>query len=60
MKKIDKLPKEEVEQAFRESKSWATVAEKLGYSKIGGSTNYVLQNYVKEHNIDISHFIGQG
>lgn len=60
MKKIDKLTKEEAEQAFEESKSWATVAEKLGYSKIGGSTNHVLQDYAKAHNINTSHFTGQG
>lgn len=29
MKKIDKLTKEEIEQAFEESKSQAAVAEKL-------------------------------
>lgn len=60
MKKIDKLTEEEVKQAFEESKSWATVAEKLGYSKIGGNTNCVLQDYAKVHNIDTSHFTGQG
>ena len=41
MKKIDKLTKEEIEQAFEESKSQAAVAEKLGYSKNGGISKHL-------------------
>ena len=59
-KKIDKFTKEEIEQAFKESNNWAMVAEKLGYSKFGGSSRDVIQSYANENNIDTSHFTGQG
>lgn len=60
MKIIEKFSKEEIEQIFKESNNWATVAEKLGYSKFGGSSRDVIQTYADENNIDTSHFTGQG
>jgi hypothetical protein len=59
MKRIEKFSKEEIEQIFKESNNWATVAEKLGYSKFGGSSRDVIQTYADENNIDTSHFTGQ-
>ena len=55
-----RLSYEEIEQIFKESNNWATVAEKLGYSKFGGSSRDVIQTYADENNIDTSHFTGQG
>lgn len=60
MKKIDKISKADIERIFSESKSQATVADKLGYSKISGSINNLLKAYARDNNIDTSHFTGQG
>ena len=55
-----KFTKEEIKQAFRESKSLDAVARKLGYKDNSGGTHSALKKYVEENNIDISHFTGQG
>lgn len=54
MKRIDKFTKEEIKQAFRESKSLDAVARKLGYKDNSGGTHSALKKYVEENNIDIT------
>lgn len=54
------IPKEEFKEKLMESRSWAELASKLGYSKQGGSTITSLKNAVKEYGLDTSHFLGQG
>lgn len=60
MKRIDMFSKEEIEQICKESKNQASVSERLGYSRVGGSTQKLIKEYVKSNNIDVSHFTGQG
>jgi 5-methylcytosine-specific restriction endonuclease McrA len=51
--------RQEIESYVKESKSFATLAEKLGYAKRSGNCNKIMQDMVKELNLDISHFTGQ-
>ena len=60
MRKIDNFTKEEVERIFKESKSFDSVARKLGYKDNSGSVHEILKEYAKENNIDTAHFTGQG
>ena len=50
----------EIEGFVQESFSWATLAEKLGYDKDGGSYLTAMKTMVEELQLDISHFTGQG
>ena len=50
----------EIEKFVQESFSWATLAEKLGYDKCGGSYLTAMKKMVAELNLDTSHFTGQG
>ena len=54
------LSEEEFAQLVKESKSFYELAERIGYSKTGGGTQETLKKVVKERNLDISHFTGQG
>lgn len=54
------LSEEEFAQLVKESKSFYELAERIGYSKTGGGTQEALKKAVKERNLDISHFTGQG
>ena len=50
---------QEIERFVQESFSWATLSEKLGYDKYGGSYLKTMKKMVEELNLDISHFTGQ-
>lgn len=52
--------RQEIEQFVKDSRSWASLGSKLGYSKEGGSSSSALKSMVQELNLDISHFTGQG
>lgn len=53
-----KFSKEEFEKFLKESRSWAELAGKLGYSKQGGGTFTSLKNAVKEYGLNTDHFLG--
>lgn len=53
------ISKEEFEKLLKESRSWAELAGKLGYSKQGGGTITSLKNAVKEYGLSTEHFLGQ-
>jgi len=51
--------KEEIQEAVKESRSYAQALAKMGLKPKGG--NYrILQRKLKEFGIDVSHFTGQG
>lgn len=54
------LSEERFAQLVKESRSFYELAEKIGYSKTGGGTNEALKKAVKERDLDISHFTGEG
>ena len=54
------LSEERFAQLVKESRSFYELAEKIGYSKTGGGTNEALRKAVKERDLDISHFTGEG
>ena len=60
MKKWEKFTRYEIEEFVKESYSFATLAEKLGYNKTGGSYLTSMKKMIDELNLDISHFTGQG
>ena len=51
---------EEIREIVLNSKNNAEVAEKLGYSKTGGSSFCAIKQMYEYYNIDTSHFLGQG
>lgn len=51
--------RQEIEQFVSESYSFASLAEKLGYNKKGGSYLCTMKDMIRELNIDVSHFTGQ-
>ena len=51
---------EEIREIVLNSKNNAEVAEKLGYSKTGGSSFRAIKQMYEYYNIDTSHFLGQG
>ena len=56
---MNKFTKEDYENAAKVSLSYAGMCRCLGISPRGG--NYAtIKNKIKEYNIDISHFTGQG
>ena len=60
MKKWENFTRQEIEGFIKDSYSWATLAEKLGYCIDSGSCLNTLKEMVNELNLDISHFTGQG
>ena len=54
-----KYTKEKLEEAVKDSKSYAQVCEKLGAKPSTGSQTYITKR-VKFFDIDVSHFTGQG
>lgn len=58
LRKIDRFTKEEIEQICKESSSISEVAEELGYAKESSAVT-VVSNYIKDNDIDISHFTGR-
>lgn len=53
---LDKFSKEEIEEMIAESNSPVDFLLKIGQSTNSGSNRLVLSQYIKDHNIDISHF----
>lgn len=53
---LDKFSKEEIEEMIAESNSPMDFLLKIGQSTNSGSNRLVLSQYIKDHNIDISHF----
>lgn len=51
--------RQEIEQFVSESYSFASLAEKLGYNKKGGSYLCTMKDMIQELNLDASHFTGQ-
>ena len=51
--------RQEIEQFVSESYSFASLAEKFGYNKKGGSYLCTMKDMIRELNIDVSHFTGQ-
>jgi RNase P subunit RPR2 len=60
MKKWERFTRPEIERIVQESYSIAGLAEKLGYSKCGGSGIASVKEMLRVLNIDTSHFTGQG
>ena len=56
MKKWELFSKEELEKFVQESTSIAQVAEKIGYSKTGGSSQASTREMIKFYEFDTSHF----
>lgn len=52
--------KQEIEQYVKESYSYATLANKLGYNVKTGSYSTAMKSMITELNLDVSHFTGQG
>ena len=50
---------QEIEQCVRESNSYASLAEKLGYNSSNGSYLKSMKTMIDELGLDISHFTGQ-
>ena len=57
--KWKQLSEEEFAKLVSESFSFYELAEKIGYSKMGGGTQTSLKRGVAERGLDISHFTGQ-
>lgn len=55
-----KFTRQEIEQYTKESYSLATLAQKLGYDKYCGSSITTMKSMIKELQLDVSHFTGQG
>lgn len=58
--KWKQLTEEEFANLVAESRSFQDLAQRIGYVKTGGGTQETLKQVVKERNLDISHFTGQG
>jgi hypothetical protein len=52
--------RQEIEDFVRESCSYATLAEKLGYNNRAGAYSVTMKTMVQELDLDVSHFKGQG
>lgn len=59
MKKWEKFSKEELEKMCRESYSYADLADKIGYSRTGGSGKKAVEEMIYQLHLDNSHFKGQ-
>lgn len=53
---LDKFSKEEIKEMIAESNGPTDFLLKIGQSTNSGSNRLVLSQYIKDHNIDISHF----
>lgn len=51
--------KDQLEQFVKDSISYASFAEKMGYSPTGGSGSKTAKKIIELYNFDISHFTGQ-
>lgn len=60
MKKWERFTKQEIEQFVKESESYAQLAENVGYSNESGSAIPQIKEMIKQLELDISHFKGQG
>ena len=60
MKKWENFTRQEIEEFVKESYSFATLAEKIGYSKTSGNYLYALKMMVDQLCLDTSHFTGKG
>ena len=63
MEKIwERFSKEEIEQFVQESRSYAQLAEKIGYNKVAnnGSAYRAVHQMIEDLSLDVSHFTGQG
>lgn len=58
VKKWRNFTRQEIECFVRESKSLASLAEKLGYDKNSGHYSKQMKDMIAELNLDISHFTG--
>ena len=58
--KWKQISKENFAQLVKESRSFRELADKLGYACDGGGTIKSLKEAVKQYQLDISHFLGQG
>lgn len=52
--------RQEIEKFVRESYSYATLAEKLGYDSKSGSYAQSMRTMINELQLNVSHFTGQG
>ena len=60
MKKWERFTREELEIFVRESRSYAQVMEKIGYSPRGGSGASAVKEMIEYYQFNIEHFTGQG
>ena len=58
--KWKKFTKEELQQFVKDSISYASFAEKMGYSSTGGSGSKTAKEVIDYYHFDTSHFLGQG
>lgn len=59
MKKWEKYTKEELQDFCDEVRSYASLAEKIGYSKTAGSNIATVKEMINLLDLDVSHFTGQ-
>ena len=57
MNLLNGFTKEQIIEILNKSKSYAEALSLLGMSKNQGANRIILDQYIKEHNIDVSHFI---
>lgn len=60
MRLWEQFTKEELEQWTKDSRSYRQLGQKIGYSMKGGSSHNEIKLMIQYHNLDISHFTGQG
>lgn len=62
MKKWEKFTRDEIEQFVKESRSYAQLAEKIGYDDAAnnGSAYRAIHQMIEELSLDTSNFAGQG
>lgn len=58
--KWEKFSEEELANIVKESRSYRSLAEKLGYSPNSGSGSKAVKTMLEKYQFDISHFTGQG
>ena len=59
MKKWENFSKEDLSKIVKESCSYSQIAEKIGYSKQGGSNILAVKEMINYYDFDISHLKGQ-
>ena len=60
MKKWERFTRQEIEQFTKESRSYAQLAEKCGYSGQAGSSISIIKEMIDSLNLNVNHFKGQG